>query len=140
MTIKKVFRDKEGNIINIGDWDYQYRDLYADDKDKPIRDHTIFNHNPDGSPAEPPIIGYVQKKVGEVADNPLPEGATEAEEEVIEGVDGGLYHHTEYQKLREIAYPSIGDQLDALFKAGVFPPDMAAQLQAVKDKYPKVTS
>lgn len=34
-------------------------------------------------------------------------------------------------------YPSIGDQLDALFKAGVFPEDMAAQIQAVKDKYPK---
>ena len=34
-------------------------------------------------------------------------------------------------------YPSIGDQLDALFKAGVFPADMAATLQAVKNKYPK---
>lgn len=34
-------------------------------------------------------------------------------------------------------YPSIGDQLDALFKAGLFPEDMAAQIQAVKDKYPK---
>lgn len=38
---------------------------------------------------------------------------------------------------RAAAYPPIGDQLDALFKAGVFPPDMAAQIQAVKDKYPK---
>ena len=34
-------------------------------------------------------------------------------------------------------YPSIGDQLDALFHAGVFPEEMAAQIQAVKDKYPK---
>lgn len=34
-------------------------------------------------------------------------------------------------------YPSIGDQLDALFKAGAFPADMAAAIQAVKDKYPK---
>ena len=34
-------------------------------------------------------------------------------------------------------YPSIGDQLDALFHAGVFPDDMAATIQAVKDKYPK---
>jgi hypothetical protein len=42
---------------------------------------------------------------------------------------------TEYQRLRE--YPPIGDQLDALFHAGVFPADMAAQLQAVKDKYPR---
>ena len=38
---------------------------------------------------------------------------------------------------RATAYPAIGDQLDALFHAGVFPPEMAAQLQAVKDQYPK---
>ena len=44
---------------------------------------------------------------------------------------------TEYQRLRKVDYPSIGDQLDALFHAGVFPPEMAAQIQAVKDKYPK---
>jgi hypothetical protein len=42
-----------------------------------------------------------------------------------------------YQSDRAAAYPSIGDQLDALFKAGVFPADMAATIQAVKDKYPK---
>jgi hypothetical protein len=34
-------------------------------------------------------------------------------------------------------YPSIGDQLDALFHAGVFPAEMAATIQAVKDRYPK---
>lgn len=44
---------------------------------------------------------------------------------------------TQYQRDRAAEYPSIGDQLDALFKAGVFPADMAATLQAVKDKYPK---
>lgn len=44
---------------------------------------------------------------------------------------------TQYQRDRAAEYPPIGDQLDALFKAGVFPADMAATLQAVKDKYPK---
>jgi hypothetical protein len=43
-----------------------------------------------------------------------------------------------YRELRAAEYPSIGDQLDALFHAGVFPPEMAAQIQAVKNKYPKV--
>jgi len=38
---------------------------------------------------------------------------------------------------RASEYPAIGDQLDALFHAGVFPEDMAAKIQAVKDKYPK---
>lgn len=44
---------------------------------------------------------------------------------------------TAYRDKRKAEYPSIGDQLDALFKAGVFPADMAATIQAVKDKYPK---
>jgi len=42
-----------------------------------------------------------------------------------------------YKAKRADAYPPIGDQLDALFHAGVFPAEMAAKLQAVKDKYPK---
>ena len=42
-----------------------------------------------------------------------------------------------YVNMRASEYPSIGDQLDALFHAGVFPADMAAKIQAIKDKYPK---
>ena len=42
-----------------------------------------------------------------------------------------------YIAKRQAQYPSIGDQLDALFKAGVFPADMAAKIQAVKDLNPK---
>ena len=48
------------------------------------------------------------------------------------------YDAKEYARKRVTEYPSIGDQLDALFHAGVFPAEMAAQIQAVKDKYPKV--
>ena len=43
-----------------------------------------------------------------------------------------------YKSKRAPEYPPIGDQLDALFKAGAFPADMAAKIQAVKDKFPKV--
>lgn len=43
----------------------------------------------------------------------------------------------QYQHDRAKEYPSIGDQLDALFHAGVFPEEMAATIQAVKDRYPK---
>lgn len=43
-----------------------------------------------------------------------------------------------YAQKRHAEYPSIRDQLDALFHAGVFPAEMAAKIQAVKDKYPKV--
>ena len=45
--------------------------------------------------------------------------------------------HAATQYRRDRVYPPIGDQLDALFRAGVFPPEMAAQLQAVKDAHPK---
>jgi hypothetical protein len=47
------------------------------------------------------------------------------------------YDAKQYARSRVTEYPPIGDQLDALFHAGVFPADMAAQIQAVKDKYPK---
>lgn len=43
----------------------------------------------------------------------------------------------EYRRFRATEYPPIGDQLDALYHAGVFPPEMEAQIQAIKDKYPK---
>lgn len=43
----------------------------------------------------------------------------------------------DYAIKRQINYPSIGDQLDALFKAGVFPEEMTAQIRAVKDANPK---
>ena len=48
-----------------------------------------------------------------------------------------LQRNTQYCLDRAAAYPSIGDQLDALFHAGVFPADMAAQIQTIKDRYPK---
>ena len=47
------------------------------------------------------------------------------------------YDSKEYQRKREPEYPNIGDQLDALYHAGVFPAEMTATLKAVKDKYPK---
>jgi len=42
-----------------------------------------------------------------------------------------------YIRDRGKAYPAIGDQLDALYHAGVFPKEMADKLKAVKDKHPK---
>ncbi len=42
-----------------------------------------------------------------------------------------------YDEIRRRTYPSIGDQLDDLFRKGAFSDDMAATLQAVKDANPK---
>ena len=43
----------------------------------------------------------------------------------------------EYVRSRKTDYPEIGDQLDALYHAGVFPANMAARIKETKDKYPK---
>ena len=40
-----------------------------------------------------------------------------------------------YKSLRQ--YPSIGDQLDAIWKGGDAQADMLKQIMAVKSKYPK---
>jgi hypothetical protein len=50
------------------------------------------------------------------------------------------YDWDEYQRNRAREYPSIQEQLDALYHAGVFPPAMAARIRAVKAKYPRYSS
>ena len=47
------------------------------------------------------------------------------------------YDSKQYQRNRADTYPPIGDQLDALYHAGVFPKEMADKLKAVKEKYKK---
>ena len=47
------------------------------------------------------------------------------------------YDWQEYQRNRAREYPSIQEQLDALYHAGVFPAEMAARIRAVKAKYPR---
>jgi hypothetical protein len=42
-----------------------------------------------------------------------------------------------YKYSRVAEYPSIGDQLDALWKGGEAATEMLAKVQAVKTKYPK---
>lgn len=67
------------------------------------------------------------------AEAPVTDEQIQAELERLEAE----YAAIEYKRLRAAEYPAVGDQLDALFHAGIFPPEMTALLQAVKDKYPK---
>ena len=62
---------------------------------------------------------------------------TDAENTAIDAEFARLQVLNAYQAPRKKEYPSIGDQLDALYHAGVFPSDMTATIKAVKDKYPK---
>ena len=45
-----------------------------------------------------------------------------------------------YIAKRQSEYPTIGDQLDALWKGGDAQTEMLAKVMAVKAKYPKVTT
>ena len=68
------------------------------------------------------------------------DGQTPPTEKAIEAKIKELqddYNSKEYQRNRADTYPPIGDQLDALYHAGVFPKEMADKLKAVKDKYKK---
>ena len=68
-----------------------------------------------------------------------PEATKPTEQECINGVAKmqSDYDAQDYARKRLDEYPPIGDQLVALYHAGIFPADMAAQLKTVKDKYPK---
>lgn len=57
----KIYRDKNGKCINIGDWDYKVEQ------------------------------DFVNGQIVDVQKNPLPEGAYEDDAEVLVANDGGLY-------------------------------------------------
>lgn len=69
--------------------------------------------------------------------NPLPEGAIEADMEVLLTANGTSVLASDYEALRRAEYPPIRDQLDAIWKGGEALTEMASLVQAVKDKYPK---
>jgi len=42
-----------------------------------------------------------------------------------------------YKLKRQFEYPSIGDQLDDLYHAGLFSEEMMEKIKEIKDRYPK---
>jgi hypothetical protein len=72
-----------------------------------------------------------------IASNPLPEGAVEADVALAATARGSIVLADDYEALRYDEYPPMRDQLDALWKGGDAATEMAAQVQAIKDKYPK---
>ena len=68
--------------------------------------------------------------------------AYDAQDNVVEYDRAAVEAHAaskEYITKRAAEYPSIGDQLDALWKGGDAATEMLALVQAVKNKYPKGT-
>jgi hypothetical protein len=89
--------------------------------------HELF---PNGAPELHPLLEVVKGYTGEVNQGDVWDGTSFTTPPASEDT-------RTYAEKRASEYPSIGDQLDALFHAGAFPAEMAAQIQAVKDKYPK---
>jgi len=79
----KVIKDKNGKVINIGEWDYMIENKI--EKLDPPKDVVL---------TEEELEQYKLKTV-QVIRNPMPEGAYEADAEVAVGEDGGLYFVTE---------------------------------------------
>ena len=59
--------------------------------------------------------------------------AAEAEIAVLEAAEAKVA----YRELRRVAYPPMGDQLDALWKGGQGMAEMKAVIDKVKSDYPK---
>lgn len=103
----KVYRDKAGSVVNIGEWDYQIEEEF------------------DG-----------EEKIGEIITNPLPQDLVVSEEEVVVCEDGSKVVATEYQRLRALSYPRVEDQLDYIYHNGL-EAWKTKLVQPIKDKYPK---
>lgn len=112
-----------GKIINVGDWDYQVYQVEV-------------IGNPFPGPLDPPEDWDYQIRYEDVTGNPLPAGAIEEDRTVVESAKGRLLLAEDWYELRADEYPSIKDQLDAMWKGGAAADEMAARVQAVKDKYP----
>jgi hypothetical protein len=78
-----------------------------------LYDQTVTWHKPETAPVTPEQIQAEQQRLQQA------------------------YDWNEYQRNRAREYPSIQEQLDALYHAGVFPAEMAARIRAVKEKYPR---
>ena len=96
--------------------------LYKDEN------NNIYSYPLDGSQDE-----FIGKKVAVTqaeADAIIEEKLSIQREEILNTLP--------YDKKRSLEYPSIGDQLDALWKGGSAAEEMKAAVQAVKNKYPKI--
>jgi len=110
MSMKKNCVVHEGKVIHVGQWEA----------------HVIHYDHDDGGALVPVATA-----------NPMPEGAVQGEFDIEYTTDGRIVLASDYRELRAAEYPSIGDQLDALFKGGAAAKAMADRLGSIKKKYPK---
>ena len=77
----KIYRDANGVLINIGEWDYMIEE-YTEVQPLPV------GWKPESGTPLPSEYTHVTKNK---INNPLPHGAYEEQADVVKGSDGGLY-------------------------------------------------
>ena len=131
---KLIYRDSNGDVINIGEWDARLVHKKNPDADNMTMGEAkimrVAGLNPE----------YLYDSEGNPIveeTNPLPEGATSRVETIIQRADGGLAAQSHYQSLRSAEYPSVQDQLDYIYHNGIeaWKVDM---IGPIKNKYPKI--
>lgn len=92
------------------------------------------------------LIALGKTKAVYTGDPPTTQAEYEANVTFLDGEIAPTWSEIEAQmaveivrQQRSVAYPPIGDQLDALWKGGAAAAEMLAKVQAVKAKYPKPT-
>lgn len=105
-----------GEIINVGEWEEINEKKYIETSSngEHIFEDIIINPFPDGA-----VYEYREIQVTATGRIILGDGSTA------------------YRELRKDEYPSIGDQLDALWKGGEDATEMLQRIMDVKNKYPK---
>ena len=87
-------------------------------------------------PAElPETETYDYNRIYTLVDGEIVVGGLKPIDEAMVAAVEAEIARTEYQRLRARAYPSYADQFDTIFHLGV--DAWKAQIQAVKDTYPK---
>lgn len=98
MAKMKVFRDAEGAIINIGDWDYMEVSDTIEvtvpvERQAPIKlpDGGFMTDASGNMMTRPFMDEVIEPRIKVTVNNPIPEGAYEDEADIVRGDDGGLY-------------------------------------------------
>lgn len=114
--MKNVVRDKDGECINIGEWDHDIQPVINEKSESmtlgDARSMEAAGKNPD----------YLYDEMGELVTkdfHPLPEGATQKQEIIIILPDGGLTVEDAYRIRRRFEYGTAEKQLEFIAENGI---------------------
>lgn len=128
----KIVKDKDGIVINIGEWEYNMSGVKNPDADDltwaEVKAMTELRQDPE-------MMYDADGKLIMEALNPMPDGAKEYDVDV-KAIDGsGAVASDDYATQRKYAYPSIANQLDMIYHGGINA--WKASIKDVKDEFPK---